>query len=99
MNSFPCRKELATDHATMPFVLSILNTLPKVVPQTEYSGELTMPLGGPITMLDVHTQLNIRYRLKLATCLPATDPTSGVRFTICCRSQSSCYYTTGWDTE
>ena len=93
MNSFPCRKELATDHATMPFVLSILNTLPKVVPQTEYSGELTMPLGGSITMLDVHTQLNIRYRLKLATCLPATDPTSGVRFTICCRSQSSCYYT------
>ena len=70
-----------------------------MVPQTEYSGELTMPLGGSITMLDVHTQLNIRYRLKLATCLLATDPTSGVRFTICCRSQSSCYYTTGWDTE
>jgi len=44
MNSFPCRKELTTDHATMPFVLSILNTLPKVVPQAKYSGELPMPL-------------------------------------------------------
>jgi hypothetical protein len=38
-----------------------LNTLPKVVPQTESSGELTTRLGGSIVMLDAYTQLNIGY--------------------------------------